>query len=668
MAGPGPPPGHAPRRTARGRAARPPPAPRRGARPPAAADGRARRRTADPRTRSLGLLGLLILLFAAVVVRLAYVQVLGADRYVAYGDEQRIRPIEVSGGRGSIFDRNGNDLAISIPRTTIAADPSVIVAPAQVAAELGPILGQDPAALAAELAKGGRFVYLARQVDDDVANAVRDLDIDGVLAFAEQARFTPAGDMGRALIGEVGVDNDGLSGVEEAYDDRLTGRNGTLIVERDLAGRTIPAGRHQIDPAVPGDDLVLTIDSNLQFTVEGILANQIATVGGQGGMAIVSNPRTGELLAIANQERDPATGAVVNSGNDLAVTANYEPGSVNKLITLSAAIEEGVVTPDEIINVPSALRVADHTYYDSHAGPLTVTDVLAKSSNVGTIEIAQRLGAERVHEYLRRFGFGRSTGLGLPHEEQGQVLDLADWSGTSIGSIPIGQGISVTAMQMLYAYNVIANDGVYLPPRLVRATVDEDGKRHEVGPGDSRRVVSPTTAAAMRAMLTQVIASGTGRAAAIEGYDAAGKTGTARKPQPGGGYTDDAGNYHYISTFAGFIPASDPQLSIIVVIDEPTTSPYAAQVVAPAFAEIGRHALRLLGIPPAARPVATIGGDGAPVRATPAAAPTTAPPPTEPPVTEPVPAETPPDTGATVPVAGAPPPTAADGTPLPPGG
>jgi cell division protein FtsI (penicillin-binding protein 3) len=325
-----------------------------------------------------------------------------------------------------------------------------------------------------------------------------------------------------------------------------------------------------------------------------------------------------------------------------------------------------VVTPDEILNVPSALRVADHTYYDSHAGPLTVTDILAKSSNVGTIEIAQRLGAERLDEYLRRFGFGRSTGLGLPHEEEGDVPALADWSGTSIGSIPIGQGISVTAMQMLYAYNVIANDGVYLPPQLVRATVDEDGKRHEVGPRRARRVVSPTTAAAMRAMLTQVIASGTGRAAAIEGYEAAGKTGTARKPQPGGGYTDAAGNYHYISTFAGFLPAGNPQLSIIVVIDEPTTSPYAAQVVAPAFAEIGRHALRQLGIPPTARPSATIGGGGAPLRATPAAAATTVPPPTEPPVTEPVSAGAPPDAGATVPAAGAPPPTAADGTPLPP--
>jgi cell division protein FtsI (penicillin-binding protein 3) len=588
-------------------------------------DDRTRPRAGDPRTRALGLLAALILLFGLVVVRLAYVQVVGADRYVAYGDEQRIRPIEVAGGRGSIFDRNGEDLAISIPQTTVAADPSVVARPTSAAHRLAPILHQKEAALRAKLRAPGRFVYLARQVDDRAAKAVRALGIPGVLTFAEQARFHPAGTMARALLGGVSVDNRGRSGVEAAYDDQLAGRNGTLVVERDLAGRTIPAGRHQIDPAVPGDDLVLSIDGSLQYAVEGILATQIDARGAQGGIAIVSNPETGEILAMANQERSRRTRAVVNSGNNLAVTANFEPGSVNKLITLSAALEEGVVTPDTVIQVPSALRVADHTYYDSHAGTLTATDVLAKSSNVGTIMIAQQLGQERIDEYLRRFGFGRTTGLGLPHEETGQLLPLERWSGTSIGSIPIGQGISVTAMQLLYAYNVIANDGVYVPPTLVRATVDEDGKRHAAAPPRHRRVVSPTTAAEMRAMLTQVIATGTGRAAAIDGYDAAGKTGTARKPQPGGTYKDAAGRYHYISSFAGFIPAEDPKLSIIVVIDEPTGSPYAAQVSAPAFAEIGRHALRLMGVPPTAHPRAPLAIDAAPVRATPAAGPTTVP-------------------------------------------
>jgi cell division protein FtsI (penicillin-binding protein 3) len=605
------------------------PAPRRG--PTRARNGSSARTapSADPRRRAFRLLVAVVMLFVVAVGRLGYVQVLGSDRYVAYGAEQRIRPIELAGGRGSIFDRGGNDLAISIPQTTIAADPSGIPDPAGAAPLLARALGEDEATVLAALESDGRFVYLARQVGDDVADRVRALDIDGVLVYEEQARFNPAGDLGRALLGQVSVDGDGLSGVEQTYDDQLAGRPGRLLVERDLAGRTIPAGRHQIDPAVPGDDLILTVDGSLQYAVESILAGQVATTGAQGGIAVVANPETGEILALANVQTDPAAGIVGNTGNDLAVTANYEPGSVNKLITIAGALEEGLVTPETVVQVPSSLRVADHTYGDSHPGNLTVTDILAKSSNVGTIKLAQRLGPTKLDEYLRRFGFGRSTGLGLPHEESGSVPDVDDWSGTSIGSIPIGQGISVTAMQMLFAYNVIANDGVYVPPALVRATVDEDGERHDVGPGRSHRVVSPTTAAQLRAMLTEVITSGTGRAAAIDGYTAAGKTGTARKPQPAGGYRDAAGNYHYISTFAGFLPAEDPKLSIIVVIDEPSTSPYAAQVAAPAFAEIGRHALRLLGVPPAGAPAR------APllpeperdrVRATPAAPVTTIPP------------------------------------------
>jgi cell division protein FtsI (penicillin-binding protein 3) len=257
---------------------------------------------------------------------------------------------------------------------------------------------------------------------------------------------------------------------------------------------------------------------------------------------------------------------------------------------------------------------------------MTASQVLAQSSNIGTIEIAQRVGMERLDDYLRRIGFGQVTNLGLPHEEPGILLDGDNWSGTSIGSVPIGQGISVTAMQMLIAYNTIANDGVAVPPTLLKATFDADGERHPAPPGEGRRVVSPTTAAYVREMLAQAVTSGTGEAAAIEGYDAAGKTGTARKPQPGGGYRDARGKYHYVSTFAGFIPAGNPRVSIIVVIDEPTTSPYAADVAAPAFARIGRQALRTMRIPPPASAGAA-GTQPTPeeskVRAAPVAEPTT---------------------------------------------
>jgi cell division protein FtsI (penicillin-binding protein 3) len=605
---------------------------RQGRRGPRSRDARGpirRLRGNTPRTRSFALLASLIVLFLVVVVRLVYVQTIGASQYVAYGVEQRIQPIELAGGRGAIYDRNGTDLAISIPQTTIAADPSIVEDPQDAARKLAPVLGIDEITLLRQLTEDVRFVHLKRQVPDEVADAVEALDIPGILLFGEQARFNPSGDLAAALLGSVGYDNDGLSGVEQAYEDQLSGEPGHLVVERDPEGRTIPAGRHQIDPARPGDDLILTIDRSLQWEVERILSQQISAVGAKGGIVIVSNPETGEILAMANQETDPATGVVHNSTNDRAVTANYEPGSVNKVITLAAALEEGLVSPEQVVQVPSSLQVADHTYQDSHPGNLTVTDILAKSSNVGTIKIAQLLGEERLDEYLRRFGFGRDTGLGLPHEENGQVPPVDDWSGTSIGSIPLGQGISVTAMQMLFAYNVIANDGVYVPPALVAATRDSEGERHDAPPGASRRVVSPTTAEQMRAMLAEVIDHGTGTAAAIDGYDAAGKTGTARKPQDNGSYKDAAGNYHYISTFAGFLPADDPKLSVIVVIDEPTTSPYAATVAAPAFAEIGRYAARTMGVAPGltapAAPLA-IDTSGGRVRAAPAAGPTTVPP------------------------------------------
>jgi cell division protein FtsI (penicillin-binding protein 3) len=557
-----------------------------------------------------------------------YVQTIGASQYVSYGVEQRIEPIELAGGRGAIYDRNETDLALSIPQTTIAADPSIVEDARHAARKLAPVLDVGVVTLVRQLTEDVRFVYLKRQVPDEVADAVRALDIPGVLLFDEQARFNPSDDLATALLGRVGYDNEGLSGVEQAYEGQLSGEPGHLVVERDPEGRTIPAGRHQIDPARPGDDLILTIDRSLQWEVERILSQQIGAVGAKGGIAIVSNPETGEILALANQETEAATGAVHNSTNDLAVTANYEPGSVNKVITLAAALEEGLVSPEQVLLVPSSLRVADHTYQDMHPGSLTVTDILAESSNVGTIKIAQLLGEERLDEYLRRFGFGRDTGLGLPHEENGYVPPVDDWSGTSIGSIPLGQGISVTAMQMLFAYNVIANDGVYVPPALVAATRDSEGERHDAAPGRSRRVVSPTTAEQMRAMLSEVIDHGTGTAAAIDGYEAAGKTGTARKPQDGGGYTDAAGNYHYISTFAGFLPADDPKLSVIIVIDEPTTSPYAATVAAPAFAEIGRYAARTMGVAPGlvspAPPLAIDTGGGR-TRATPAAGPSRGP-------------------------------------------
>lgn len=546
---------------------------------------------------------LLLLAFGAVTVRLVAVQAVGGQEYAAFGASQRFQEIALPADRGSIFDRNGNDLAVSIPQRTIWADPRLIDDPADVARQLTPLLGLDAEralALTAKLSADAKFTYVARRVDDAVADKVAELDLPGLFFLDEPKRFAPAGDLARSLLGQVGVDNEGLAGLELQFDELLTGEPGQLVIEKDPDGRTIPGGERELEPALRGDDLVLTIDRSMQYETERALAAQVAAKGAKGGVAIVSRPSTGEILALANLGTDPETGEVRPVGNNMAVTAVYEPGSVNKVITVAAALEEGLVSPTTELVVPDSLQVSDHLYtdHDPHpTEPWSVTRILTESSNVGTIKLAQMLGKDRLDSYLRRFGFGTKTALQFPNEAAGILLDPDDYSGTSMGSIPIGQGISVTALQMLEAYNILANDGVYVPPKLVLETVDADGASHPTKAGEPRRVVSESTAARMRDMLANVVAEGTGTRGGITGYTVAGKTGTARKPLATGGYRDAAG-YHYIATFAGFVPAERPELSIIVVIDEPVGDIFGGSVAAPVFADLAQYGLRLFRIPP----------------------------------------------------------------------
>jgi cell division protein FtsI (penicillin-binding protein 3) len=546
----------------------------------------------------------LLIGFGTISARLVSVQALNGDRYTEFGVAQRFQTIALPADRGSIFDRNGYDLAVSLPQQTVWANPKLIEHPLEVATALAGPLALDAAGtteLADRLSRDAEFIYVARRVDDEVAAAITKLKLPGIAFLEEPERMAPAGDLARSVLGLVGVDNDGLSGLEKKYDGALTGEPGELIIEKDPEGRTIPGGEHQREPAQRGEDLVLTIDRSMQYETERALAAQILAKGAKGGTAIVSRPSTGEILALANFTTDPETHDIVATGNNMGVTAVYEPGSVNKVITVAAAIEEGLVTPDTELTVPDHLQVSDHLYSDHDPHPTesySVTRILTESSNIGTIKLAQMLGKEKLDSYLRRFGFGTKTALDFPNEAAGQLLRPEDYSGTSIGSIPIGQGISVTAMQMLEAYNVLANGGVYVPPKLVLETVDSDGDRHPVTDAESRRVVSPETAEQMRDMLVNVVAEGTGTRGGITGYTVAGKTGTARKPLPEGGYQDAAGNYHYVANFVGFVPAEDPELSIIVVIDEPSGDIYGGTVAAPVFADLAQYGLRLFRIAP----------------------------------------------------------------------
>ncbi len=530
-------------------------------------------------------------------------QTVDAARYTALGESQRVRAVVLPAERGTIFDRNGAELALTVPKKTVWADPRLVTDPTRAASMLAPILGTDPVALATRLSRQADFVYVARQIDDSAAQRVAGLHLSGVFLIDEPGRVSPSGELARSIVGRVDIDSKGVSGVEGEYDARLAGVPGRLVRERDAEGRTIPVGRQSVEPAQPGDDVVLTLDRSLQFATEQALLRGVVAAGARGARAIIQDPRTGDVLAMANVDVDPATGQpVVSSAND-ALTSVFEPGSVNKVITASAAIEEGLVNPDTVLQVPDQLQVSDHLFsdHDPHAvASWSVTDIVTRSSNIGTIMIAQMLGKDRIDEYLRKFGLGEKTALDFPGESAGLMLDLKDWSGTSIGSIPIGQGISVTALQMLEVYNVIANGGMYVAPRLVAGTIDSGGGRHDAPPSEQRRVVSAETAAKVNGMLENVVASkdGTGFRAAVPGYSVAGKTGTARKPNDNGipGYQTGA----YVSSFAGYLPAENPQVSIIVVVDEPTASIYASVVSAPIFAELANLAVRQLRVAPAA--------------------------------------------------------------------
>lgn len=557
-------------------------------------------RPADQRVRLLWLLAVLLAGFVLLVWQLTQLQVLDPDRYVQHGASQRTFSQSLAADRGVIYDRNGVALAMSKPASSVFVDPALIDDPVAASRAVAPVLGLDPLEVEAKMRGEGRFAYLARKVDSAVAEQIGALGLPGVALLEEPVRHHPSGELARSIIGSVDVDNTGLSGIEQLYGDTLTGTPGQIVFERNPSGRTIPVGDHHLVPAVKGQDIMLTLDRALQFETERLLADQVGVSEANGGIALVTRPETGEILAMANVVRDEESGAVVSGTNNAALTTAYEPGSVMKMVTVSAAIEAGAVTPDTVLEVPSSLQIADGVFTDDHPinGSADIRTILAKSSNVGTIKTAQRIGKQRLYDALLGFGFGRPTSIGFPNELAGVVPAPADWWDTSMGTIPIGQGVSVTPLQMLLAYNVIANGGTYVEPSIVRATIDPDGVEHPVASDPGRRVVSQATADQLNVMLRDVITDGTGEEAAVHGYTPAGKTGTSRKAVDGS-YQDEYGNYRYQGTFVGFVPAEQPALSIIVVIDEPKHGSYfGGDVAAPVFSKIASFALRHFGIAP----------------------------------------------------------------------
>jgi len=550
-----------------------------------------------------------VLAAVGIVGRLVVLQVQQAPALAERARRQLVRTDHLPAERGSIFDRTGRDLAISVKVPTIAADPRLVSDPKREARLLSTLLNVDAGPLEERLSRpGAKFAYLARKVDEQTARRVaeRAHDLPGVFSFREPKRFLPADALALPVLGKVGAEGEGLSGLEYQYRDVLAGSPGKLVSERDQQGREIPGGRIELDPSARGDDLVLTIDRSLQHETERRLAAQITATSAKGGIALVMDTASGDLLSVANLVNEVAPGApkaqarqVVPADSNQALTNVYEPGSVAKLITIAGAIEDGKLKADQTLSVPNAIQVGDHTYTENEAHPTeswSITDIVANSSNVGTIMIGQQLGKQRFDSYLRSFGFGDRTGLGDPGESSGILLDPASYNSTSMGSFPLGQGIAVTAVQMLAAYNAVANGGAYVAPRLVRATVGPDGVQRPGQTSEPRQVISPQTAAEMTKMLTEVVRVGTGPLAAVDGYTVAGKTGTARKPLVGQrGYEEGA----YVSSFAGFVPAEKPQLTAMVILDQPTPI-FGGLVAAPVFSDLARYALREMHIPPPA--------------------------------------------------------------------
>ncbi|MGZ6999618.1 MAG: peptidoglycan D,D-transpeptidase FtsI family protein [Acidimicrobiia bacterium] len=542
---------------------------------------------------------LVVMVLGLAVIGVKLVSLQGSSR--AYFDklsrDQMLRTTTLAADRGRIMDRNGADLAMSVSRPDVFVDPSLIVKPIQTARALSPLLGLPATAIEAKLVtEHSQYELLRRHVTPQVAKAVTRMKNPGLGLHDSKLRVAPNGNLAAPIIGFVNGSGVGGGGIEHKYDGVLAGKPGRLDAERDPSGREIPATERKLVPAVGGRDLVLTIDRDLQYQVEQQLTAEVAAVHAKGGMAAIADVRSGDLLAAAVVDGEagttPAHPAGPTEANRLFTTP-FEPGSTNKVITIASALEQRVIDENTRFSVPAQTTVGGSVFADDEphgTANWTVHEILAQSSNVGTIKIAQLLGREQLDRAIRNFGLNVPSAIAFPGESYGLLQSPGQGDPSIMGSLPIGYGVSATAIQTLGVYMTLANGGMTRPLRLVDSTIDEHGVRHRLGTMPARRVVSTQTAAIMNQLMRGVVTSGTGVKAAIPGYTVAGKTGTVRK-QP---YAEK----RYMASFAGFAPAEAPRFAAIVVLDEPQTKIYGGAVSAPVFSQIMQDALRLEHVPP----------------------------------------------------------------------
>jgi cell division protein FtsI/penicillin-binding protein 2 len=540
--------------------------------------------------RRIGLLfAIFLMLLGAAVVRAGYLFAFKGGELKQLAATQQVENITLFAKRGTIVDRNGRELAVSEVAATVYATPYLVKDPAGTAKRLAPLLDKPANELLEKLAdRGSGFVYLARKVNARAGERIRKMEIAGIGVADDARRHYPEDELASQVIGTVGIDNVGLSGLELALNDTLEGSDGQRRVVKDALGEAVSLD--QIKSERAGGDLRLTIDASLQGQAEEVLAGVGQTFKPKAATAIVMDPRSGEIYAMASWPRVDANAveeAPPWARANRSIGFTYEPGSTFKSLTVAGALEEGFVRPQTVFEVGPQIQVADRVIKEAHGsgGNLTVARILAQSSNVGAVKIGMDLGAERFDRWVRRFGFSRTTGLPLPGESPGIVLDVDDYSGSSMGNLPIGQGIAVTPIQMARAYAAIANGGRLVQPRLVLS-----GEK----PSPAPRVISRRTSKRLQSMLEGVLGpTGTAPEAAVPGYDIAGKTGTAEKAEDGG-YSESK----FVASFIGFAPARNARLLVAVIVDEPGGLHTGGEVAAPAFERIASFALPYLGIPP----------------------------------------------------------------------
>ncbi len=569
--------------------------------------------TAGLRARVLILAALLAVGFTGLTGRLAWLQIVRRADLAQLAERQYSRTVVLPGERGAIVDRNGEPLATSSPAESLFAQPRAVGDPVRVAARLAPLIDVPERELHAALTGPRSFVWLRRKLPPAVAAQVKALREPGLGFVPEPLRLYPNRELAAHVVGFDGVDG-GLEGIERAANAALLGTPGKAIVGRDALGREVVTEAVLTQPA-PGHGVMLTIDKTIQYLAEREIDAAFRRTRARAAMAIVLDPRTGDVLALAIRPTfNPNTFLDVPSKDywrNRAVTDPFEPGSTFKVILAAAALEEGVVHPDDRIWAENgSLKIAKTTIHDwKKFGWLTFGEVLQNSSNVGSIKVGLALGRDRYYRYMTAFGFGAPTGVGLAGESRGLLRDPQRWSALSLPTMSIGQEVSVTALQLVAAFGAVANGGTLMQPRLVKAEFDAAGREtRRFEPRAVRQVISPETARTLTRLLTRVVEAGTGHLAAIPGYDVAGKTGTAQKLDPA---THRYSRAPGVLSFVGFVPADDPRLVMLVMLDEPKNESWGSEAAAPIFSAIGGQVLRYLEVPPRdAAPLQIVTGSG----------------------------------------------------------